>query len=81
MLPSDYGEITITKRELQCLRLLATGKTNRGIAKVLCISARTVESHLNSLRLKTGSLSRSHLIDLFLGSDWASSLSLLEDLR
>jgi hypothetical protein len=44
----------ITKKELECLHLLAIGKTMKEIANVLNISSRTVEDHLNNIKFKTG---------------------------
>jgi DNA-binding NarL/FixJ family response regulator len=42
----------LTARELEVLRLLARGLTNREIASVYSISANTVKNHLNSLMAK-----------------------------
>jgi DNA-binding NarL/FixJ family response regulator len=42
----------LTARELEVLRLLARGLTNREIANVYRISANTVKNHLNSLMAK-----------------------------
>lgn len=42
----------LTVRELEVLRLLARGLTNREIANVYNISANTVKNHLNSLMAK-----------------------------
>ena len=42
----------LTARELEVLRLLARGLTNREIANVYSISANTVKNHLNSLMAK-----------------------------
>jgi DNA-binding NarL/FixJ family response regulator len=42
----------LTARELEVLRLLARGLTNREIANVYGISANTVKNHLNSLMAK-----------------------------
>jgi DNA-binding NarL/FixJ family response regulator len=42
----------LTARELEVLRLLARGLTNREIANVYNISANTVKNHLNSLMAK-----------------------------
>lgn len=42
----------LTTRELEVLKLLARGLTNREIASVYSISANTVKNHLNSLMAK-----------------------------
>jgi DNA-binding NarL/FixJ family response regulator len=39
----------LSAREIQVLRLVAAGKTNRQIAETLFISARTVERHLSNI--------------------------------
>jgi two-component system, NarL family, response regulator NreC len=54
--------ITLTRRELDVLRLLARGNTNRQIAGVLCLSIRTVENHRANLMGKLGIDSRVELV-------------------
>jgi DNA-binding CsgD family transcriptional regulator len=39
----------LSRRELEVLRLLATGQTNKGIARELGLSEKTVERHLSSI--------------------------------
>jgi two-component system, NarL family, response regulator DegU len=39
----------LTPRELEVLRLVATGETDRGIADVLYVSRRTVSSHVSNI--------------------------------
>lgn len=48
----------LTPRELEVLRLVATGTTNRAIAAVLFISEKTVASHVGSILHKLGLQSR-----------------------
>jgi DNA-binding CsgD family transcriptional regulator len=48
----------LTTRELQVLKLVATGKTNRVIASELLISERTVAAHVRSIFTKLGVSSR-----------------------
>ena len=50
-----------TKRELDVLRELTTGKTNGGIAQTLGVSENTVKSHIRSLLDKTGISNRTEL--------------------
>jgi DNA-binding NarL/FixJ family response regulator len=44
--------LPVTARELEVLRLVAAGRTNREIAAVLAISERTVERHLGNIFAK-----------------------------
>ena len=52
----------LTPREMEVLRLIAEGHTNRQIAEVLSISVRTVESHRANLMSKLGLHSRVELV-------------------
>jgi DNA-binding CsgD family transcriptional regulator/tetratricopeptide (TPR) repeat protein len=49
----------LTAREVQVLKLVATGKTNRAIASELVISEKTVATHVSSILTKLGLSSRS----------------------
>lgn len=49
----------LTSREVEVLRLVAQGKTNRQIAEQLVISEKTVASHLSHMFTKLGLTSRS----------------------
>ncbi len=53
---STYG---LTRRELEVLRLLSTGLTNRAIADELVVAVRTVDTHVSSVLAKLGVSSRS----------------------
>ncbi len=50
--PADRPDLSL--RELQVLRLVATGATNRSIAESLYISVRTVDRHVSNLYSKLG---------------------------
>jgi two-component system, NarL family, response regulator NreC len=52
----------LTERELDVLRLIARGHTNRETAARLFISVRTVENHRASIQRKLGKPSRSDLV-------------------
>jgi DNA-binding NarL/FixJ family response regulator len=49
----------LTKRELEVLRHVAAGRSNKAIARDLALSNRTVERHLSNLFDKLGVCSRS----------------------
>jgi DNA-binding NarL/FixJ family response regulator len=48
----------LTPREVEVLRLVATGKTNHAVASQLHLSERTVARHLSNIFAKTGVESR-----------------------
>jgi DNA-binding CsgD family transcriptional regulator len=54
---SDYPD-GLTARELEVLRLIAEGATNRGIATELFISEKTVHNHVSNLLAKIGCANR-----------------------
>ena len=61
-----YGEVAITFKEFEALRLLCRGLTIREIAYRLKRSARTIEMHFNHLKAKLGCKRKSQLIELAL---------------
>jgi ATP/maltotriose-dependent transcriptional regulator MalT len=52
---TDHG---LTERELQVLRLVATGITNKAIARELSLSEKTVDRHLSNIFVKANVASR-----------------------
>jgi DNA-binding NarL/FixJ family response regulator len=52
----DEGDLT--PRESEVLRLIATGRSNREIARSLFVSEATVKTHINRIFAKTGSRDR-----------------------
>ena len=52
------GEADLTPRETEVLRLIATGASNREIARALFVSEATVKTHVNRIFAKTGSRDR-----------------------
>ena len=55
---SAVGPSGLSSRELEVLRLLATGKTNRAIADELVLAVRTVDRHVSNVFTKLGVSSR-----------------------
>ena len=51
---SDEAPDGLTQREVQVLRLVAEGKTNRAVAGELSISEKTVARHVSNIFVKTG---------------------------
>ena len=62
--PSELGQLSAREREL--VTLVAQGRTNAQIAAQLYISVRTVGSHLDRIRDKTGCRRRADLTRLAL---------------
>lgn len=58
------GTCSLSARELECLVLTANNKTAKEIGKLLCLSPRTVEEYLLSLRTKLGCNSKSELLQI-----------------
>ena len=55
----DVGShTTLTKRELEILRLVQRGRRNREIAHEIGIEEKTVKNHINSIYSKLGIASR-----------------------
>jgi len=54
--------ITMTKRELECIKWAAEGKTSWEISKLLSISQRTVDFHLANCITKTDSINRQQAV-------------------
>jgi DNA-binding NarL/FixJ family response regulator len=52
------GTDDLTPREVDVLRLIAAGQSNREIARTLFVSETTVKTHVNRIFAKTGSRDR-----------------------
>jgi len=71
--PNELRAAGITTRELDVLRLIAEGHSNKEVAAALYLSPRTVEKHVERLLLKTGMANRTALAALGLRSPSALS--------
>jgi DNA-binding NarL/FixJ family response regulator len=60
--PCAPGGAHLTHREIEVLVLAAAGMTNRHIGRVLGISVRTVDLHVETMRRRTGATCRGELI-------------------
>ncbi len=54
----------LTDREMEVLRLLAQGRTNREIAQTLSITERTVKFHMSALIGKLGAANRTEVVSV-----------------
>jgi ATP/maltotriose-dependent transcriptional regulator MalT len=55
---AEHEGAGLSRRELEVVRLVATGRTNREIAAELVLSARTVDMHVRNILAKLGARSR-----------------------
>jgi DNA-binding NarL/FixJ family response regulator len=63
-LADHVAEDNLTSRELDVLRLIATGNANKEIAGRLSISEETVKSHVTSILSKLGANDRTHAVTI-----------------
>lgn len=63
-LSEPFAHIYFTHRELECIKLLIAGYSNREVSDILGLSERTVEFYIRNMRDKTGTLSKSALLEL-----------------
>ena len=63
-LPPDdgYGGEALTDREIEIMRLMTGGYSNREIAVALCISEGTVKNHVSSILAKFGARDRTRAV-------------------
>ena len=59
----ELEQITLTKREIEIIRLIDKGLINKEIAKKLFISEQTVTTHRKSILRKTGAHNVSTLLN------------------
>lgn len=66
----DLDEIlpALTKRELQILGFLAEGLSAKEIALNVAIGHRTVETHIDAMRLKLRARNRTHMVAMAIAS-------------
>ena len=62
----------LSRREVQCLRLIAAGKTDWEISKILGISLETARQYVKRARTAYDAVTRAQLVALGLRDDWLS---------
>jgi len=60
----------LTAREIDVLRLLARGRSNRAIATELRISENTAANHVRSILIKTGAANRTQVAMMAVSRQW-----------
>jgi DNA-binding NarL/FixJ family response regulator len=70
---ANGGEATLTKRELEILRLVAQGHSNGGLARMLWVTEQTVKFHLSNVYRKLGVSNRTE------ASRWAHEHELVPE--
>ena len=58
------GGQTLTSREVEVLQLVASGNSNKLIARALAISGETAKSHVKNIIEKLGAHGRTHAVTL-----------------
>jgi len=69
--PPSEDHPVLTRREVEIVRLLAAGKSNRAIGRRLVISEGTVKSHVTHILQKLGAANRAEAVSLWLRRDRA----------
>jgi DNA-binding NarL/FixJ family response regulator len=64
---SHMGEGALSAREIQVLKLVAAGNSNKLIAAHLAISEETAKGHLKNIMMKLGARDRTHAVTIALG--------------
>ncbi len=58
----DFTNDWLTPRETEVLKLVSSGLSAKEIGRMLEIAPRTVDRHIDHIRLKTRTKNRSHMI-------------------
>ena len=62
----DYMTSSLTRREMDVLKHMASGKTNAGIADRLVVSEGTVKSHVKHILRKLTAANRAEAVSVYL---------------
>ena len=72
--PQDakHKTLSLSSREIEVLKLVASGDSNKRIANLFKISEHTVKNHLTSIMQKLNANSRTHAVIIALRQGWLS---------
>lgn len=62
MRKANDGDSLLTRREIQILELVAHGFSAKEVAQSIAIAPRTVEGHIDMIRLKLRARNRAHMV-------------------
>ncbi len=62
-LNKNHKKFIFTDREQEVLFFVSKGKTSKEIAKILHVSPKTIEKHIENMKFKTGARSKLELLD------------------
>ncbi|MAZ78036.1 MAG: hypothetical protein CMF39_05105 [Legionellaceae bacterium] len=71
----DQLNNNLTPREVDCLFLLVRGRTTKEIANFLSLAAKTVDRHIENIRLKLGCRNRNEIIYTAFQNGWEKIVS------
>jgi len=71
----DQMENNLTPREIDCMFFLIRGKTTKEIARFLNLSIKTIDRHLENMRVKLGCRNRNEIIYLAFQNSWEKIVS------
>jgi DNA-binding NarL/FixJ family response regulator len=63
-LANHTADAALTAREIEVLRLVASGHANKEISARLCINGETTKSHIKNILAKLGAKDRTHAVSL-----------------
>lgn len=68
-----HSDLVLTHRELQILELVAQGYSAKEVAQEISIAPRTVEGHIDTMRLKLRARNRAHMVVKAIAADVLTS--------
>lgn len=74
------GGLELTVRELQILELVALGYSAKEVAQEIEIAPRTVECHIDTMRLKMRARNRTHMVAIAISSNILTGGKMVEEI-